>query len=401
MEPDSRAGRASFAVGQPFVTFENAGDILFAHSDAVVRYADCQILRRRDRFRKCRREFRSEGDAHLHVPLLRGVFQGVGDQVRQNLAELVDVHGDDEPFRREIQIDRDLFLAGIAGEAVHQPPDVGQNVLPADREGQRVVFDAAQRERLIDQIEQFLDIVVDQADQLPHPVLVGHSRQHVDRAVDQRQGSPQFVGDVREEVDLHVGELLLPFEFRARQLQFHLLPLPVQIEPVGEARAPDYDERIDEKGVPRQQRRGPDDDLQPPRFLVPEPVRIPRLQFEDVMPCRQVGVVGHAQVLDVLPFVIDIAAAQPVGETDLLRREERHGLVADVDVALLVPEHDAFGVVERLRQGARFRRRQGHAVDPDLPEHQRYGLLRDLRQNALRRELGQPRVAAEVERRRR
>lgn len=114
-------------------------------------------------------EFRSEGDAHLHVPLLRGVFQGVGDQVRQNLAELVDVHGDDEPFRREIQIDRDLFLAGIAGEAVHQPPDVGQNVLPADREGQRVVFDAAQRERLIDQIEQFLDIVVDQADQLPHP----------------------------------------------------------------------------------------------------------------------------------------------------------------------------------------------------------------------------------------
>ena len=102
-----------------------------------------------------------------------------------------------------------------------------------------------------------------------------------------------------------------------------------------------------------------------------------------------------------MPFVIDIAAAQPVGETDLLRREERHGLVADVDVALLVPEHDAFGVVERLRQGARFRRRQGHAVDPDLPEHQRYGLLRDLRQNALRRELGQPRVAAEVERRRR
>lgn len=175
------------------------------------------------------------------------------------------------------------------------------------------------------------------------------------------------MGDVREEVDLHVGELLLPFEFGARQLQFHLLPLPVQIEPVGEARAPDYDERIDEKGVPRQQRRGPDDDLQPPRLLVPEPVRIPRLQFEDVMSCRQVGVVGHAQVLDVLPFVIDIAAAQPVGETDLLRREERHGFVADVDVALLVPEHDAFGVVERLRQGARFRRRQGHAVEPGSP----------------------------------
>ena len=400
VKPDTGSDRAAFALCQAFVAFEDASYVLLAHADSVVGDAHDEVSRRRcgscQLFGKCLRQRQRDVD----VAAFRCVFQGVGYEVRKHLAEFVDIHGHDHPsFRVACRPQVDLFFAGEAGEAVRQAADVGNDVLPADRKRQRVVLDAAQAQCLVDQLEQLLDVVVDQVDQLARPFFVGDARQHVHRTVDQRERRAQLVGNIGEEVDLHVGQLLFAFQFRAGQLQFHLLQPAAQVEAVGEPGSPARCGDVEQKGVPRQQRRGFDDDFQPPRLLVPESVGVLGLQFEGVVSGGQVCVVGAASVLDVVPLLVDVAAVEAVGVADVLRREERHGLVADVDVPLLVVEDDTLGVVQCPGEGFAFRRVLDDAVDPDFGQHQRHGRFRDLGDDAPRGELRQSGVAAEIDHR--
>ena len=170
-----------------------------------------------------------------------------------------------------------------------------------------------------------------------------------------------------------------------------------QEQPVGEPGGGAGRQDVEQKGVPREQRRGFDDDLQPPRLAVPESVGVLRRQFEDVASCGQVRIVGAGAVLDVVPLLVDVAAVEPVGVADFLGREERQRFVADVEVALLVVEDDPVGVVELLLEDSVVGGVLYDAVDLELPEHQLHGPFRDLGQDALGLEVHEPQVSAEIE----
>ena len=183
------------------------------------------------------------------------IFQGVGDEVRKDFAEFVGIDGDDHPSRRYARrLQVDVLFPGEAGEAVRQSVDVGYDILPADRQREGVVFDAAQVEGLVDQFEQLLDVVVDQVDQFARTFFIGDARQHVYRTVDQRERRAQFVGYVGEEVDLHVGECLFAFQLRAGQFELHFLQPAAQVKPVGKPGGSACRGDVEQEGVPRQPR---------------------------------------------------------------------------------------------------------------------------------------------------
>ena len=209
-------------------------------------------------------------DVDRDLAALGGELEGVGQQVEDDLLELVRIDRQLDGMGRVLEIEADLLLVGQGLDRGEQGRDEFDEVDAPDLEPHPALLELVQVEEVVDELEQLVAValhrlegVLERGRELPHPPLEQglEGRQH------ERERRPELVVDVGEELGLELVEAL-ELLVRFLELARGLLELEAAAElaaadalHVGRADGPDDDDRREEGQVVDDE--APDLDLDP------------------------------------------------------------------------------------------------------------------------------------------
>ena len=139
-------------------------------------------------------------------------FQGVRDEVCENLLQLVAIRPRHECVLHAEAVDGDGSLLGVVDEVVAHAVDYLHHVELFDAQPQCVVLELVEVHQLVHELEHPLDIAVGDGEQalvVAAEAFALHDLAH--RPSDHRQRRTELVGDVGEETHVHLVRALLLF----------------------------------------------------------------------------------------------------------------------------------------------------------------------------------------------
>ena len=181
------------------IALEDVLELVLRQSLARIGYADFDLVVRHI-------------EAYVDMSPSGCELQGVRDEVRENLLQLVTVRPRHQGILHTEAVDGDISLLGVVDEVVAHTVDHLHHVELFDAQPQRVVLKLVEVHQLVHELEHPLDIAVGDGEQalvVAAEALALHDLSHRTRY--HRQRRTEFVGDIREETHIHLvrAQLLL------------------------------------------------------------------------------------------------------------------------------------------------------------------------------------------------
>ena len=159
----------------------------------------------------------SDIERHVDMSASRRELQRIGDEVGENLLQLVAVGPGHEWLLHAKAVDGDTTLAGIVDEIVADTVDHFRDIEFLDTEAQGVVLELVEVHQLVHELEHTLDIAMRDAEQAT--VLFAertalHKLSH--GTGNHRERRTELMGDIGEEAHVHLvgAQLLLLLHLR-------------------------------------------------------------------------------------------------------------------------------------------------------------------------------------------
>ena len=212
VQPDAESQRCGCLVGVALIeALEDPGQLLFVQPFAGVGSGDLQV------FVQGAAPFLlgAHAQADADASPLRSVFEGVAQQVGEHLVEVARV----DPHRRQavgdVEIQADVFLPGRlveeAGRVFHKLADVGLG----KAEAHLPLVDLPDVEQLVEEAQDAVGVPLHVRQHAAGLRVIGLFQHLVQGVDDERQGRADLVGDVDEELQLHLAVLLHPLPLQS------------------------------------------------------------------------------------------------------------------------------------------------------------------------------------------
>ena len=240
--------------------------------------------------------------------MVAGIFQGIGEQVADNLGDALAVNNGDKARLRDNDIEGDATLLHGRGKSLSDSLNQFGNVVLAIVEFQSLLLHLVEIEKLVDELKEPVGVAVNHLQgivpgHLPHVCLKWPD--------DERHGGAYLVGYHGEEAQPELTLLNLSLLAHAPQLPGMLTLGLAQAVLHHHIYNGAKEEEIEYTGWPRPPEGRMDNNAQTCLVGTPQAVVIGGLNTEDILACRDVGIGGLVLRANVNP--VGIEALEHVG----------------------------------------------------------------------------------------